>query len=227
MPRPTTALLTLAALALAGERLTASRRHHRELARARRLAHTDEVTGLANRRALLAHLDRALLARPAPRRDRPGPAAAPATGLLLVDLDGFKSVNDTYGHRAGDRVLTVVGERLHALAGPGCLVARIGGDEFAISTDDNRPAHLAARVEQVRQALTRPVPVTDALVPVTASVGTATPTIGDTTADLLARADAAMYRAKKQRTHRDTSPDPCGPGPQPVSTGGSRSRPAR
>ena len=60
-----------------------------------------------------------------------------------------------------------------------------------------------------------------------ASVGTATPTIGDTTADLLARADAAMYRAKKQRTHRDTSPDPCGPGPQPVSRAGSRSRPAR
>jgi diguanylate cyclase len=98
-------LLTLVG-ALVVERVVTGRRHRRELARVRRLAYTDDLTGLANRRALTQALDAAL-------------ATGEPLGLVLLDLDGFKTVNDTYGHLAGDHVLRSVAVRLSQAADPG------------------------------------------------------------------------------------------------------------
>jgi diguanylate cyclase len=189
--------------AVATERVVAARRHRRELGRVWRLAYTDDLTGLANRRALFAHLDRASLGDPLPDRDGPGPV-----GVLLIDLDGFKAVNDTYGHRAGDRVLRVVGEGLAVSLGPGCLVARLGGDEFAVTPRDGDRMRLAACVEGVHTVLGQPINLGHTMVKMTASVGASARVPSDSAADLLARADAAMYEAKKQRT---------GAGPQPMT----------
>jgi diguanylate cyclase len=171
---------------IAAERVAASRRHRRDLAGARRLARTDDLTGLANRRALLARLTEAL-----------------TTGrpfvLLLIDLDGFKAVNDTYGHHTGDQVLQEVAGRLTQATGETGLVARLGGDEFAVLTHQTHDARSDGRVraDQVRAALTDPVAVGPYRIRVSASTGVTTQEPGDVLpTDLLARADAAMYRAK-------------------------------
>jgi PleD family two-component response regulator len=102
------AVLVAVVAALVGERVVAGRRHRRELAAARRLARTDELTGLGNRRAFVEGATEAL------------GAGSPMT-LLLVDLDDFKAVNDIYGHVAGDQVLRTVADRLHRAAGDGCV----------------------------------------------------------------------------------------------------------
>jgi diguanylate cyclase len=119
--------------------------------------------------------------------------------LLLADLDGFKAVNDTYGHHTGDQVLRQVAYRLTRAIGTDGLVARLGGDEFAVlahdcdGTDDRDGRRWAG---QVRAALTEPVTTGPHQIQVTASTGT-TREPGDLTPDdLLARADAAMYRTK-------------------------------
>ena len=93
-----------------------------EKARVRLVADTDPLTGLANRRAFLAELEQRLAA----------PAAVPAFALALLDLDGFKPINDTFGHAAGDALLIEVAARLRREAGAGALAARIGGDEFGL-----------------------------------------------------------------------------------------------
>jgi diguanylate cyclase (GGDEF)-like protein len=107
---------------------------------------TTYLSGLANRRALLADLEDAL-------------AADGPIGLALIDLDRFKTVNDTHGHAAGDHVLQVVATRLREVMTPGCLVARLGGDEFAVLTFDDDPGTLPVLASRVRGALARPVPV--------------------------------------------------------------------
>jgi diguanylate cyclase len=127
---------------LVAERMTASVRYRRQLAQARRSARTDELTGLGNRRAVIDDLDAAL-------------AAGGPVGLLLVDLDGFKAVNDTHGHVAGDQVLRTLGARLNAAAANRCVVARLGGDEFAVLTRESDPAVLAWLAARVRDALSR------------------------------------------------------------------------
>jgi diguanylate cyclase len=173
------------------ERVAVTRRHRRELARARRLARTDELTGLANRRGLLAHLTDAL-----------------TTGrpfvLLLADLDGFKTVNDTYGHHTGDQVLRQVAHRLTRAIGQDGLVARLGGDEFAVLTylcDGTDDHDARRRSEQVRAALTDPITTGPHQIQVTASTGITTRQPDDLTpTDPLTRADTAMYRAKPAPT---------------------------
>lgn len=104
-----------------------------EKARVKQIADSDPLTGLANRRAFLDALGRRL-----------GDPAAPPFSLALLDLDGFKPINDTFGHAAGDAVLVEVAERLRAFP-PGVLAARIGGDEFALILETgDAPAALAA-----------------------------------------------------------------------------------
>jgi diguanylate cyclase len=178
---------------MAGERVVAGRRHRRELAAALRLAHTDDLTGLANRRALHTALSQTL-------------AAGGVPSLLLVDLDDFKAVNDTYGHGAGDAVLRAVAARLAEVAGVGAagdeggLVARVGGDEFAVLTGQRDPARLRGLACRVRAAVREPVRVGAAHVRVGASVGTTTSVRSDQApSDLLARADLAMYLTKTNR----------------------------
>jgi diguanylate cyclase len=121
--------------------------------------------------------------------------------LMLLDLDGFKSVNDVYGHKMGDRVLTEVGRRLEAVVPSGCCVARLGGDEFAVLHDaeatDESPTDLAARLIQ---AVAQPFESFDAG-RLGASIGVCTDP-ADSLTQLLSYADEALYAAKKAGRNR-------------------------
>ena len=150
----------------------------------------DSLTGLPNRRALEEHVEAHL-------------AEGRPMALLYVDLDGFKPVNDRHGHAAGDAVLQAIAERLLGCAGPDALVARIGGDEFAVcvpgALDDRAAEALAVRVADVIAA---PIdggrlPGVSEVVSVSASVGHARSGQGTSADALLAAADEAMYEAKR------------------------------
>ena len=164
-----------------------------------RLAHQalhDPLTGLPNRTLFVDRLTRALGA--SAREGEP-------VAVLFLDLDDFKSINDSLGHAAGDRVLVALGQRLRACLRPGDTVARLGGDEFAVLIEES--ARDAQRVAQrISDALRKPLDLEGRDVRVFASVGVATssdvPGNDDLPEDLLRAADAAMYRAKKNRARR-------------------------
>jgi diguanylate cyclase (GGDEF)-like protein len=123
--------------------------------------------------------------------------SVPTVGLLYVDLDGFKQVNDQYGHDAGDDVLIESAARLESLLRRGDSVARLGGDEFAIVLCDVDSEGLEATAERVRRSFDTAVDLAVRVVSVRASVGTALwPRDGATAEDLMQRADRAMYRDK-------------------------------
>lgn len=155
-----------------------------------RRALRDPLTGLLDRSAL----DDQLIAveRRARRTGRP-------FGLLALDLDGFKLLNDCCGHAGGDRVLAEVAGRLAACAEPGDIVARAGGDEFAVLIQhlDGRDA-LPRRCARIAAAFARPVMLRDGPHRIAASIGTAAfPSDAASIPALLARADAEMYRRKR------------------------------
>ena len=148
----------------------------------RRLAYRDPLTGLANR----MHFDAGL---------RAAVAAEPAIGLLFVDLDGFKDVNDTYGHAAGDELLRATAGRLEATPGAG-LVGRHGGDEFLVLVP-GPPEHAAAVAADVAARLGEPFAIAGHELRIRASVGCAAyPSEAGDADTLLHAADAAMYRDK-------------------------------
>src|SRR6266545_4420944 len=148
-------------------------------------ANHDALTGLANRRAFYQRGEQLL-------RD---PHELPAVGVLL-DLDGFKQVNDTLGHAAGDEVLAVLGRRLSGFARDG-LVGRLGGDEFAALLRYEPPAGASYPIlEQMAAAVAAPILVAGHQVRVTASVGHTTVSTTTALTEVLRNADAAMYRAK-------------------------------
>jgi diguanylate cyclase (GGDEF)-like protein/PAS domain S-box-containing protein len=153
----------------------------------------DPLTGLANRTLLLERL-RSVLARDARTGD--------STAVLFLDLDGFKAVNDRYGHNVGDEVLMTVAKRLAAAVRPSDTVARIGGDEFVVLVEGTTPDSLEAVVARLREAVCHPLPTLDLEVGV--SIGIATSTRGDTEPrTLINAADRAMYTNKY--TNRTTS----------------------
>jgi diguanylate cyclase len=154
------------------------------------LARTDHLTGLPNRGSLDAH--GALLLQNA-RLNRCGYA------LALVDLDGFKAVNDTHGHAAGDELLKEVSARIKALLGGRHFPARLGGDEFAIIFDpDTELDDAIALGNQIVSSLERPFKIAGATLEISGSVGIARlDGSGDTFASIVERADKALYRAKK------------------------------
>jgi diguanylate cyclase len=160
----------------------------------RRLAHLaahDPLTGLANRALFADRLDRAL-AR-ARREGRPG-------ALLLLDLDGFKAINDARGHAAGDRALVAVAGRLRGCVREVDTVARLGGDEFLVVLDGVEAAAEARRVAgRIRAALAEPLRLDGDGAPLAlgASIGVAVFAGREAPADLLRRADGAMYVAKR------------------------------
>ncbi|WP_170219230.1 putative bifunctional diguanylate cyclase/phosphodiesterase [Nocardioides litoris] len=153
------------------------------------VASRDTVTGLPRREELLER-GPALLARAA-EIGRP-------VVLLVLDLDGFKELNDVAGHHVGDRVLAEVGVRLRGQLGPGDLVVRLGGDEFAAFCPSLAgPDEAAARAESVIAALAEPMEVDDLVLSVGVSVGLArSDRDGSTLEELLLAADQAMYAAK-------------------------------
>jgi diguanylate cyclase (GGDEF)-like protein/PAS domain S-box-containing protein len=146
----------------------------------------DPLTGLANRTLLRDRLEHAL-ARSA--RDD-----ASVTGVLFVDLDNFKQVNDADGHAAGDAVLVQFGERLRAAVRPGDTVARLGGDEFVVVCEDVDEATAMALGHRLEAATRQPLDVGGVEHRLTASIGVA---LGHSDPDaLLGEADAAVYHAK-------------------------------
>ncbi|MFN8122186.1 MAG: GGDEF domain-containing protein [Thermoleophilia bacterium] len=151
----------------------------------------DALTGLANRAQLMTRLTHAL-----ERRRAGGPPFA----LLYLDLNGFKQVNDTLGHDAGDAVLIAVAQRLTRVARPTDTVARLGGDEFVLllgDISDLRGAVIVA--ERVCAALSRPVAVGEHRAPIGTSVGIGWADGSLEVDEILRRADEAMYRAKRRR----------------------------
>jgi diguanylate cyclase (GGDEF)-like protein len=153
----------------------------------------DMLTGLPNRQLFCDRLEQALVRA----RRRTVPLA-----VLFADLDGFKQVNDTHGHRAGDEVLVEVGRRLRALVRTGDTVARYGGDEFTILAEDVGDAETARQLgERIAAELGRPYP---GGLELAASVGIAFAANPAATSPdgLIRRADHAMYRSKRPGARR-------------------------
>ena len=180
--------LSAAAILLALGRTVLTVHELRTLAATRRLALTDDLTGLANRRALLRALERDV-------------AAGRAFALLLIDLDRFKEINDQLGHHVGDLLLTQLGPRMARTFGPRDVLARLGGDEFAVILAGAPGDDLAlAAAGRLRTALEAPFDLQCFPVHVDASVGIVLhPADADrSAAGLLQDADVAMYRAKRE-----------------------------
>jgi diguanylate cyclase (GGDEF)-like protein len=172
---------------LAGTQSSASARQVEELNAARKAlqhqASHDSLTGLPNRARINEYAE-----------GRAGREMA----VLLLDLDGFKQVNDTLGHAAGDSLLREVGQRLSAGLRAGDLAGRLGGDEFVVLLPDTGPAAAAEIGARLRAEISRPVHIDGQEASVGVSIGTAHRPAGDVTglAALIAEADAAMYRDK-------------------------------
>ncbi len=155
---------------------------------AERRADTDALTQLPNRRAFDACLE---------RRHAEGPGAAGTLALLDVDL--FKQFNDANGYRAGDEVLRVVANVLHSQLHPFGLVARFGGEEFAIILDERRISEAALKIERARAAIGQLVIEFEGqLLRVAASAGVATLIEDETAESWLQRTDDALYHSKGQ-----------------------------
>jgi diguanylate cyclase (GGDEF)-like protein/PAS domain S-box-containing protein len=154
------------------------------------LAQFDPLTGLPNRTLLADRFS--LMIVQARRRNV-------SLGVLFIDLDDFKLVNDTQGHAAGDELLKEMAKRLQASLRDGDTVARISGDEFAVILGDlARPDDAALVAQKIIERIAAPVQVHGQEAVVTASIGIATfPADGDNAETLLGAADAAMYRAKQ------------------------------
>nr|WP_246314654.1 bifunctional diguanylate cyclase/phosphodiesterase [Kineococcus aurantiacus] len=158
----------------------------------------DDLTGLPNRDALLGATTRALRGA--------GSGATAGPGLLVVDLDHFKDVNDTLGHPVGDALLREVAGRLAAQAPPGAVVARLGGDEFGLLVPDGLDAESLALA--VVEEMSRPLRVGELQVLLPASVGVArAPEHGTSAPSLLKSADVALYHAKEVRGRACTYAD--------------------
>ncbi|GAA3628202.1 hypothetical protein GCM10022223_51930 [Kineosporia mesophila] len=158
-----------------------------------RKALNDELTGLPNRRALLERLQQLVASQ-----HQDGPPVA----VLFIDLDGFKLINDSLGHEAGDELLVLTAERLRASCRRGDVVARLGGDEFIVAGSFATPGQAQELAERIAVELERPLTIKSREVVVSASIGVALNTVEDAvpgpgTDTLLQRADLAMYASKR------------------------------
>jgi diguanylate cyclase (GGDEF)-like protein/PAS domain S-box-containing protein len=158
--------------------------------RLRHQAHHDPLTGLANRTLFHHRLREAL--------------TATAVQVVLVDLNDFKTVNDTLGHHAGDTLITVIAQRLAGCVRSDDTVARLGGDEFAVLIPGATDDEVRLRLAGILGAFDESVDIAGYRTRVTASVGVAAGHDGMTANELLRRADVAMYAAKADRAGADT-----------------------
>ena len=174
-------------LVVSGQDISSRRALEERLAH---LANHDPLTGLANRARLLEHLDACRTSALAPER----------LGVLFLDLDRFKRVNDLYGHDVGDHLLVTIGRRLRAAVRPLDLVARLGGDEFVVVCPDlESPRALAALANRLEAVVADPMKIGGVTVQVFTSVGMITGDAATTAESLLAEADGAMYAVKQRR----------------------------
>jgi diguanylate cyclase len=180
--------LAVGALAFVIGRMALTLREVRSASVNFRDARTDVLTGLRNRRAFLEELAAQLL--------RVGEMQY--VGVMLVDLDGFKEVNDSLGHHNGDELLRVVAQRFQRRLGDRGSIARLGGDEFASSCVVGNSETLIAIAHELAATLADPISLEGVTVRVGASIGVSlSPCDGETHADLLRTADVAMYEAKR------------------------------
>jgi diguanylate cyclase (GGDEF)-like protein len=162
-------------------------------ARTQQLAHRDDLTGLYNRRRMRELLDWAIAE--AARHGQ-------CVGLLFIDLNGFKSINDEYGHAAGDRILSHVATRIAGRVRTGDIVCRFGGDEFVVVLPSVPDAKAVAQVaDAIRERVALPYWIDDNEQHLTAAIGESMyPHDGESADVLLHRADQTMYRLKARLT---------------------------
>ncbi len=157
----------------------------------RRSASIDEVTGIANRTAFNAELERLVGAATA--------GGDEALGLILIDADHFKNVNDRYGHLAGDDVLRAFGRRLRRIDSAHCFAARLGGDEFALIARGPAAASISHVADRLLADLRMPVHSAAGIIQVSGPIGHACFRPDDTSVrDFVHRADLALYQAKRR-----------------------------
>ena len=166
-------------LLLAFVRMSIALNQARNIGHEKILARTDELTMLPNRRRFISEIQN---------------FAVREGSLLLMDLDGFKPVNDTYGHEMGDRVLQQVAQRFNRALPSGALLARLGGDEFGILVDGNQELVMESALA-LRGTLSYPFVINGHEIKIGVSIGVAK---NDGADDLMQRADNAMYSAKRQ-----------------------------
>lgn len=155
---------------------------------------SDPLTGLANRRLLIDALTRQIAAVARART---------VVGVLYLDLDYFKDVNDSFGHGAGDELLAAMGHRLESLVRPSDLVARLGGDEFVVLVSSDDAAEVDRVAQRVLRELAAPIELRGEALKITTSIGVAVATAADTEPeDLLRDADLALYEAKEAGRNR-------------------------
>lgn len=152
------------------------------------MAFHDSLTGLPNRTLVVDRLRMAL--NRAQRND-----VFPA--IIFIDLDGFKSINDTYGHAAGDEVLVRVGERLGGIVRDEDTCGRWGGDEFVLLLDLADPSAIESLLKRTHEAFADPLDVDGHSIELRLSMGVVISRSTDTVADLVRKADEAMYEAKR------------------------------
>ena len=172
-------------------RLSLAVRDARKLVTEEVLARTDELTGLANRRKFVAALE---------ETRKSNTSRTDSVGVFIIDLDGFKDVNDTFGHETGDQLLKLLAHRLLDVLPRDALLARLGGDEFGVLlSGDERVFRLIG--PEIHRASAAPMTINHEAVVVGASVGLAIAARGTfTPSDSLRRADIAMYHAKAVRS---------------------------
>ena len=174
-----------------GRDVTSRRATEEELAD--RASH-DRLTGLANREMLSGEVERALAS--SRRTDQ-------CVGLLLIDLDHFKNVNDSLGHEAGDQLLVAASARFSSVVRAEDLIARLGGDEFVVVLRGLAGIEEAlVQAQRVVEAVRSPLPIDGRDIYVTASIGVTVSTPDSTGGDLLREADTALYRAKEEGRDR-------------------------
>ena len=175
---------------LAFQDITERKRMDRELAQ---LAHYDKLTGLANHQVFIDSLDRSLARAERGQRQ---------LALFFIDLDGFKNVNDTFGHMVGDQVLQTVAQRLLGCVRASDMVCRYGGDEFTLIIEDTRAEYLDVLAKKILASIEAPYEIGDQRGFMSASIGIALyPQCASDVKGLVSAADRAMYAIKQSGKH--------------------------
>jgi diguanylate cyclase (GGDEF)-like protein len=183
--RPYVVVPAIVTILAAGARLVLALRQARGAAEAYRLSRTDDLTGLPNRRAVVTDLATRMAS------DEP-------LTVVLLDLDGFKEINDSLGHGSGDALLQIIARRLRHALPDDVIAARLGSDEFALVLAESDPQLVTELAEDMRRLIRRPIHLDGLEISVETSAGiaTRTPEIA-TKGDLLRCADVAMIQAKR------------------------------